>query len=839
MSRRGATEGLGTAERARSRGGAFAGIEEEEEDENEGERGEQEVLSQTEIENILKGLDLSSSQLRQVPPPAVPTDAYLEDEVRQLKLENEHVRAYAQRLQNELGRLSKNSPKGPGVGDGDEEDVEEEVLLSPWVTTPHLFSPLLVAYDAHIIELRSRLGTAERQLAADREHIDRLTQENDQLSKDLDQQLQARVENLENLGEGEGVSETRLGLVVSEQIETLSKQVEVLEKERSILEEVSDHLQRDVEEMREEGKTRDQQLLKITQNFQSARASLKSAQDQVEGTRRERDAALLELRKVTTAKNELTVQADGLREEVQSLERECSSYRKQVHRLRQDLDNLALRANDETELQLKRLEEESKELRSVKFERDNLRRELEAVKENHRKLRIQFDQTQADCEEMISAMESLKHEIFDLKSKEETLTQREIEARELVEQAKLERDQAVAHATALRSALDRHNENRENVAKENVRAIDESVRKTKGQFDAQLKSRHKEIEEVTKKCLRLEYDSNRARQEQKETTLRLDALKKTSADEMKRLEQSISKAQERAQSAESNAIQRELEAKRGMQDYLVRIAQANEERVSLQETIRSLQQRLQSSIIEIERQGKEIERLAKEASSANEEAVKFQQTLENVRLQNESRIESIQERSKLAEQRQKQRVSDAEAKVVEMEQTMEHVQAERDRLRKQAEETFNESVEHHEQRISDYKQAQARLEARVRELTSQLDMYGQERAEMTRQLREQETHIRKLESSTQNAEKRFNEAKVKLAQVLAAEESRVMEVSQLRRQLDQFEIDKNRALRERDFLLEAKGMQQQRRPLESVPFSAVTPSSPSSRQSRIRIESSR
>ncbi|GBG33278.1 Aconitate-delta-isomerase 1 [Hondaea fermentalgiana] len=780
-------------------------------------------LGPKDIDELLRGLEARPPLDRPIPQ-AAHTDAYLEDEIQRLQSENAHVRSYAARLENELRRLARHAhgdsiaaaiaapPAQAGTGDNeaDEDDEDGNQTLSPWVATPQIFSPLLAAYDGHLTELRSRLGAAERQLSVDRDHISRLTQENEQLAADLDAELRTRVSVLEtNVDSGvpgqqqQQLQQQRLDLVTSEQLELLQQQVAALDKERGILEEVSNHLQSEVDTLREEGKERDEQLIKITQNFQSARGALKRAQAQAGTLQKERDAAFGQLKKLHAQYSDLSVRHEALNEDLHASEREAAQYQKQCARLRSDLDSLAARANEETDLQLQRLDAERKTLRETVVSRDATRRELDSLREAHRKLRMQHEKTVADCEGMIGAMESLKLEIFELKSREETVTQRETEARNAVEQAKLERDQALAYDTESRRTIARLNAQRAEAAKENLRATENAIREEREQKTAQLASRAQDIEDLTARCARLEQDVDQARQDARESKSRLDAAKTTTGAELRRLEGVVAKAHERAERAENVAVEREAEAQRRMHEAAQRIAEADQERVSLHESSRSLQQRLQMATVDIERLQKEATRLEKEAAKANQEAASFQQTLENVRLQSDARIEAAQERAKIVEQRLTQRASDAEARASEAAQVLEHATSEKDRLKRQADETLASTVEHFEKRLAEYREASARYEARLQELTATIDVLQHERSEAARQLKEIEARARKLEHAASQADKRYSDTKLKLAQVIASEEARVQEFADTNRRLDQLEIEKNRLQRERDAAIRA------------------------------------
>lgn len=769
-------------------------------------------LGARDIDELLRGLEARPPLDRPVPQ-VKHNDIYLEDEIHRLQSENAHVRSYAARLETELRRIGQkagiyNRPGQTSISgledDADQDGNEETGTLSPWVASPQIFSPILAAYDAHVAELRSRLGTAERQLELDREHISRLTHENEQLTADLDAELSNRIKSLETLpaGAAAGASE-RVNVIAAEQMEMLQQQVEVLDKERGILEEVSTHLQKEVDRLREEGQNRDDQLIQITQNFQSARATIKRGQDQIAILQKERDAALGQLKKLNVQYSDLSVRHESLNEDLHAAERECAQYHKQSTQLRSDLDRLAARANEETDLQLQRLDAERKAMRELSVSRDSTRREMDNLRETHRKLRMQHEKTVADCENMISAMEGLKLEIFELKSREETVAQREADAREAIEQAKLERDQAVAYDTESRKTIARLNAQRVEAAKENIRNTENRVKQERDKKLRQIDALSKEIEALTTQCVRLEHDAEQARHDSQEANSRLESLKTFSASEVKRLEATVAKAYERAERAENNAVEREAEAQRRLHECGQRIAEADQERVSMQESSRSLQQRLQVATIEIERLQKDVHRLEKEAAKANHEAVSLQQTLENVRLQSDARLEAAHERAKIAEQRLVQRASHAEARATEAQQIMEHVCSEKDRLKRQGDETLESTVEHFEKRIGEYRDAAARYEARIQELTMMIDTLQHERSEVARQLKDHETQTRKLEHAATQADKRYTDAKLKLAQVLASEEKRVQEFADINRRLDQIEIEKGRIQRERDSAIRA------------------------------------
>eukprot|EP00516_Mucochytrium_quahogii_P005231 CAMPEP_0203762730 /NCGR_PEP_ID=MMETSP0098-20131031/15550_1 /ASSEMBLY_ACC=CAM_ASM_000208 /TAXON_ID=96639 /ORGANISM=" , Strain NY0313808BC1" /LENGTH=840 /DNA_ID=CAMNT_0050657251 /DNA_START=306 /DNA_END=2824 /DNA_ORIENTATION=- len=770
------------------------------------------VFGGQEIEELLrgvqgqvgKGLDVTPAVGGREIPVGSSTQEYYEDEIARLRAENTHVKEYAQRLQFELSSVLQRTqvPDDP-ARDEDDEEAEKGDPLSPWVSSPHIFSPLLMAYDTRMQELRSVASSAKRQLEEAKVHILNLAEENDALQKDLDSQMKQRLVESETAPAGSFPGMGNTNGVLNETITELNEQLDVVMKENVVLSEQVAILEKDMNRLTAQGRERDEQFMKVTNNFKTALAERKTLQEQIRVLRDERDSILSRLKAMNSELSDLTVERQGFVNELTEKDREIGSLQKYISRLRSELEDLVSRANAETDAQEQKGVLIAKRNRELYIELEGLQSEHENLKEAHRQLQMDFDSTKQDCEGMLGVMQGLERQIAEFVAKENSVKELSLQSKEKVEQAILEKKQAMACETQARQEIARLQGQRTIDKKENVRITQNAVNATKEAMQLQLQARSVELEEYAQRCARLTQDMERAKRDHREANSRLEALRKNSAQELKRLETCMSKLVERVEVAESRASEKETEALRAIQDCATRLVESEAEQNSLQDANRALQQRLQGMTMQAESSANELQRLSSEADKADKDAIRLRQELAALRLTSDSRIDSVTQRAKLNDQRVQQRVTEAEAKASEFQQELENVKLSMERQSKHHLEETSSTVTHFERLVAEQKEECTRLRSRAEELTGQLHLLQHERSELQSNLQHHETSTRKLEKQLHTSEKRASESKSQLAELLAAEEKRVHELTALRRKLDQAELQVNRANRERDAALQS------------------------------------
>lgn len=781
-------------------------------------------------------------------------ESYWEEEVQRLRGENAHLRQYSSRVEDELGRLARkyNHYEKLNIAEDDDQgdDGDEgEGSVAPWVSSPHLFSPLLMAYDARIAELRSTLGASERQMSEDREHVARLMGENERLEQELSAALAKNVSDLENRSSSSnsmrsgGKIDGNVGAVANETLTMLNSLVDTLQKENSILVERDSILNNDVERLTEQSKERDSQLLQITSNFQTAANGLRVAREQLEALKGERDAALSKLGSANTELSKVSVELEQTSTRLEEGDRDVTELRVQVSRLRGDLEELASRASAESELQEQRVALALKRTRAVQLELETATHERDATKAALQTLTLKHESLRLDGENLGAVVATQNSELFELRRREEATKQLEVDSRQRVEQANLERNQAMAVSTQRKEEVARLQEERIREARDAAKERQAAVQQAIVRAQTQIHALGVELEESETRRVRADSEASAAKADALEAASRLADLRKSAAEEIKRLETSLAKISERAERAEALASEREAEASRTLQNCAARVAEAEQERATSLDTAQSLRQQLQSNGLALEASKTESKRLLAEAEAADKDAARMRQELANFRLAGDAKLEATEQRAALAQQKLAQRITTAESRAQEMEQDLDNARAALARVSSHHKDELSAHISHFERLVNEQKEENARLRARSEDLSAQLHVMQAERAELVTNVKQSEARLQKAEAVYLSSEKRAADQKQQLAELLATEEKRVGELTELRKTLDQTQVKINRAVRERDAALAALddtnyASERMARQHTSKTWSK-NPPSPSSRQTRLRLETSR
>jgi hypothetical protein len=777
---------------------------------------------------------------------------YLEDELSRVRGENQHLRQLASRAQEELGRALQRMRELGGdpseLSDPAGEGGEDGAALPPWVASPQYLSPLLQAYDARVMELRSASSAAERQLSEARDHIVRLTRENEQLEADLASELESRQRELEarvsgpgepgGAGMGSGAAGVGVGVVASETIAMLNELIDTLQRENGVLTARDAILAQDVERLSEQGRERDAQMVKVAHNFQAAAGALKQSKAELESLRGERDGAVAQLQATTQSLSEAAVERDQLRAGLAERERASAALVQQVQRLRSDLEELAAKANAESELQEQAVVAAHKRARALQLELDVSAQELEAARLAHGEERARCEGLRRDLDNALAALQQHRGELAALRAAADGAALERSEARALSERAALERAQALALATARKDEVARLHEARAGEAREAVRAREAVAREAHAAARGQLAARAAETAAAEVRCARLAAELERARADGAAATARAEAVRRAAGDDVGRLEAQAFKLTERTEAAEIAAIEREADAARTAQAAGARVAEAEAERAASLEALSALRAQLAAALAEAQSTRDELRRGRADAEAADKDAARVRGELAALRQATEARVESLEQRFRLAEQQLSVRAAQAEQRAGELAQELDALKTLQERARAHAADELGATQAHFERIVAEQREEVVRLRARGDELAAQLAAVQGERAEAAAAAVAADARARKLEQAVAVAERRSTEAKQRLAELLAGEERRLQEASQLRRRADAAEVSLQRAVRERDAALEALEAPSRSRAGVPAPRSPkiFKPRSPSSRSDRLRLE---
>jgi len=780
------------------------------------------------------GLRVEEDNVRPELPPQNVDVFFFEEQMISLKAENKHLKSYASRLQAELARKFMKTPSL-----SDEASLESEV--APWVSNPHMFSPLLGAYDARLTELQNSLQLARSELEQSRELIDELSEENSQLHFSLKEHVDERVKALEqNISKTTSKSQ-QWGAVANETIEELNEQLDLVMKENAVITEQVSILENDVTRLSEQGQERDQNLVRISKNFQAATAALKTSQQNVQILRQERDSALKRVNELASEVSAVSVSYESVVGDVEVKQREIDSLNRHIVKFRSELEELVHKANADNELQEQKSKVLSKRTREIKIEYDSLQTEHSSLKENLRQIKAEKESTHQDCEEMLKVVTNLKKQVAELTIKLDSTKSSLAEQRANKDQAELECKQAMACETQSRREIARLLEAREVDAKGHAQLTQSTVAEVRAKLVSQLSSRNSELERYAQLCARLTKDAERSKHEQREAVNRLESLRNQSVQEFKKGEITIQQVIERVEAAEERSVDREAQAQRTVQEAQVRIAEMNSERIEIQEQMRSLQASLQSSVAQSESSALEFKRMTKECDESNKDAIRARQELASLRLNTDARLETTEERRTIEEQKAVLRVSQADSKCQVLSQELELVKQQMERLKIHHAEEIGSNVAHFEKLVGELKEENCRLRARTEELASQLHYIQHELSENKGLIVHQEETIRKLDIDLNTSTRKATAMKSQIAELLAIEEDKVKELTVTRRRIDQVELQCNKIKRERDAALEQlesrNTVLEERLPDYDNRF--LNPKSPSSRKGKLRLESDR
>jgi len=369
----------------------------------------------------------------------------MQHRIKEVTSQNEFLSDQTRRLNIEVSRLqtilgSNASAKSTSIPDS-ALPFRESDSLPPWLLSAQHLSPLLVAYDSRIEEMNTMVEKATMELRQMEEAHGEVRRENERLHGEVKQQAQALLEKFEVEGPVNVVGE-RAAVSVEEWTE-LTERSELLSSENDVL----------LEQLKMEQEEREKlvtMLHKYKENEGAMAKSVEDAQRDVQEADQAVDDLLQEKQELEAQLRRLLQEHKNLKSEMSRIQKEGATRRDEttqktaaVEARESQLQSQLQQWQQEKEEMEKRLKDAMGNVDSLTQKSDNLGRQYATEKALNAKMLKEKESLQSERSQLLSTIADMEKKVAELMRREEDSFANVKESIELLEEARVERDQAL------------------------------------------------------------------------------------------------------------------------------------------------------------------------------------------------------------------------------------------------------------------------------------------------------------------------------------------------------------------------------------------------------------
>eukprot|EP01138_Halocafeteria_seosinensis_P005821 gb/GECG01005950.1/.p1 GENE.gb/GECG01005950.1/~~gb/GECG01005950.1/.p1 ORF type:complete len:791 (+),score=162.27 gb/GECG01005950.1/:1-2373(+) len=704
-----------------------------------------------------------------------------------LAKQNEYLKQVVARLQHELKLYQQGQAPtqihGPGSSSPDSSYPSPEEL-PPWTFDSNVMTPLLLAYDSRIHQLETANHRNESNVDRLQSYLNELSQENERLHTELNEANQRLLQQpLGHDGTASGTINPPISTPADGQTEEYQQRYELamkeshyLRQEVNALAEESDNLRNALHERQSLIDTYRQKTIELGEGMKSAQGKLN--EERQHNTYYERKAAELQ-----TEVDTLQWKRQSMETEVTQLENEKQQLQESLYKYKTALEDLSRQSESDSSNLMERLKtvnNRTKELQRKLSERDE---QMDALNARFKEVDLELNNARRDCEGMLRVIRSLEKQLNEYKSKEDTLTRREREVAEKMEEAETQKQSALSKAEADRDEVGRLCDRLESHKSEALNQEKDAVATVRERLNSQLSDKQVEIDRLEQKVGEVRAERDRALRDTASYKSDLSRVKQAHEESKRTHKSDFASSQRQSQdeiSKQNNELQRVYKSLKGVQDEL------SEQKAISQES------------------GKRKEHLESEVHSLKEELANVQNKMAKLRSEKEAARNQLHEQEATAQQREHNLR-------LELERTVQSFQAKVSTLQRQHDEYVNALRNSEEQReritgqlnsalakqssqsqitVSKIKK-QARfafdesnhLQEEVKNLQEQLDDVREQYAKLYKSYIESEERANSLETALESATDEHTARAKEVAALISREEEHIREIEQLKRQL--------------------------------------------------------
>ncbi|XP_038056776.1 sodium channel and clathrin linker 1-like [Patiria miniata] len=655
---------------------------------------------------------------------------------------------------------------------------------APWLTSKNLLSPLIAEYDHQLSSLRKQINTYKAEHLELAGKIDKLVNENNRLHRELKAAIQGQLEAVHE------VSRADHSIIEEQQlIDNLQKQITLTTQEKD-----------SAVEMWQETV---QELDRLAKEHRDLLNSSEAQSQRVQAIQEKGSTLMSQNQSLVTGNQKLEMASQHLQQVIASQSQELDSLRDHLKRARTDLRsaNLQLAEMRTTTDKLKEdnqaKEREKQQAKGREESADSRLTQLQAVVMDleHRLTNLSEENARmlATRKEQEDRMRSLHHKCGKAERREHEALAQVRDSIQMVENALLEKDQALVREQQKTQELGRLQEALSKLINEAGKRTRQEVDNVRKQCNTNIGKLMEEIQSLEMENAEKQAEIERAMREKRAVEQELETVYREGAKgpddhlyqelqgrvniaERMRSQamvqvQKLEKAMQRMENSQEEEKSQSLLINEQLKQRLDKVGKecetVSEERLKLTEVVDDYKKRLLAA---------QKERAATERKSLSQMAT-VQQEMSQLRVEYDARLDSTELGNRQA-----------------MKEVRDMLTAQQRMSAKWREESKT-LAQKFESKVSDLRSEIAMHKQRSEELTSQLSQQREMFLESERKQSEEADMIRKLNRKLADTELRAATATKKLSEQLAREKRLLHDRKHLQNELEKMKLEASRSNR--------------------------------------------
>ena len=353
--------------------------------------------------------------------------------------------------------------------------------------------------------------------------------QSDQLGK-LQQKLEAAVaeneelrerqlENLRQTGMQGGASEFLgmgpAGPINAEALAEMNERVDILMAENAMISEQKNALTLELDGLQEELHHRTEEVGILTHQLSGTVRELQSKALRGLQAERERDEAAKQAVALSDAIGKMKMEVDELREQLLLWQQRSTESDTIIQELKKQFKEVKESAEETTTSCMRRNKIAEDRVKELHSQLLHKTHELDSAQDVLRKLRREYASTRQDAEGMLQVMTGLERQISEYSVREADVEKLARDSKESIELALMERDQTLAREDQMRREIEKLLEERKKTSAQHQAELDSATEVAKVRAMEQLKSCEAEMQAMVEATAKVRVDAERAIRENK------------------------------------------------------------------------------------------------------------------------------------------------------------------------------------------------------------------------------------------------------------------------------------------------------------------------------------
>ncbi|XP_070552696.1 sodium channel and clathrin linker 1-like isoform X2 [Ptychodera flava] len=623
-------------------------------------------------------------------------------------------------------------------------------LQAPWLTSKSLLSPLIAEYDRQLDTLREQNNTYKREFREQQSKLEQLIGENKRCHEELRRSIENQLRDTQPLSAGETA-------VLNEEdvLHNLQQQVQLVTQERDSTNEMLQSANRELDRVRHElQETRSDSQMKAAnyQTIQERSAQILTQNQKLMSDKHKLEAATQQFQHTL---NIQTAEMEQLREQLQRSRSENRAATVQLQEVRKRFDHI--------KQEMMRKDTETSQAIGREHAADSRVTQLQAALMD---LENQLSNASKECQKLRAEKEQVEEKVATLQKKNGEIEQREYEASvqvresvQMVENAILEKDQAVIREQQKAGELQR-------IQDVMNKLINEAGLRTKQEVENVRKQYNNNISKLMDEIHAMEME-NAEKQAQMERAIREKRSVEQELEKVYRegLTQAGSNAYQDLQGRLINAERAKDEATMKAQslDKKVRAMQlSHDEKQSQNEhTIEQLKDRLETLSKETEEISEERLQLLEEIDEYKTKMIDTEKNKEYIERKCLKELTAVEQELNLVRQQYEAKLETMEDSNRQSTFELKQLLGSQQRMSARWREESKTLTEKYESKIHELRGEISELKKRNEDINKQLSLTRQHHAASEQKLADHIDNNRKLNQRLLAAEKRVADANMK------------------------------------------------------------------------------